>query len=96
MYGGKGGKTRNIFLLIIILLAGVVVGGFIGEQLVRLADAYPSVSFLRHFGYSHVFGLETPVMLNLSVIVLQFALTIKFSIFGVIGMIVALVIYRKL
>jgi len=92
----KGAKSNNIFLLVIIILAGIVVGGFIGEQLVRLADSVSALSFLRHLGYYHTFGLETPVALDLSVLKLQFGLTIRFSIFGVLGMIAALVIYRKL
>jgi len=56
----------------------------------------PSLSFLRYLGYYHSFGLESPLALDLSVIKLQFGLTIRFSIFGVIGMVAALLIYRKL
>jgi len=92
----KSGKAGNVFLMIIIILAGIVIGGFIGEQLVRLADAFPAVGFLRYMGYYHTFGLETPLILDLSVLKLTFGLTIRFSIFGVIGMIAGLIIYRKL
>ena len=92
----KGGKTSSMFLMVIIILAGIVVGGFIGEQLVRLADAFPAVGFLRYMGYYHSFGLESPLVLDLSVLKLTFALSIRFSIFGVLGMIAGLLIYRKL
>jgi len=92
----RNGRTKNVFLLVILILAGIVVGGLIGELLVNLANAVPALSFLKYLGYYHSFGLESPILLDLSVLKLQFGFTVQFSIFGVIGMIIALFIYRKL
>jgi len=92
----RGNSAKNGFLLVILILAGIVVGGLIGSLLVDLANAVPALSFLRYFGHAHTFGLTSPFVLNLNVLTLQLGLTIQFSIFGVIGMVVALFIYRKL
>ena len=54
--------------LILLLLAGLVIGGFIGEWL----SAYPSFSFLN---YGKTFGLTSPVVLDLNVLVLTFGFT---------------------
>ena len=89
------GGTKNTFLLIIFILAGIVVGGLLGELMIALANAVPALSFLRYLGHAYSFGLS-PVTLDLSILTLQFGFMIQFSIFGVIGMAIALLIYRKL
>ena len=42
------------------------------------------------------FGLTSPLVLDMGVLVLNFGLTIKFTIAGIIGIILAVVIYRKM
>ena len=75
--------------LILLLLAGLVIGGFIGEWL----SAYPSFSFLN---YGKTFGLTSPVVLDLNVLVLTFGFTVRFNLVGIIGIIIAFFIYRRL
>lgn len=58
--------------LILLLLAGLVIGGFIGEWL----SSYPTFSFLN---YGKTFGLTSPLILDLNVLVLTFGLTVKFN-----------------
>ena len=77
---GKGGK--NAWALFLLLLAGIVLGGFIG----MLADGVSSLNWL---SYGQTFGLDDPV-------VLTFGLTIKITIASIIGVIVAIFIYRFL
>ena len=55
--------------LILLLLAGLVIGGFIGEWL----SAYPSFSFLN---YGKTFGLTSPVVLDLNVLVVKLAVIV--------------------
>ena len=81
---GKGGK--NAWALFLLLLAGIVLGGFIG----MLADGVSSLS------YGQTFGLDDPVVLNLGLLVVTFGLTIKITIASIIGVIVAIFIYRFL
>ena len=80
---GKGGK--NAWALFLLLLAGIVLGGFIG----MLADGVSSLNWL---SYGQTFGLDDPVVLNLGLLVVTFGLTIA----SIIGVIVAIFIYRFL
>ena len=75
-------KKVNWVLLIIVLI-GFVLGGFIGS----LFDN--SI-----INYSNTFGLDTPIVLNLGFIILTFGLKIQISIASVIGVIIALLIYK--
>lgn len=82
-------ENRSIIILILVILAGVVFGGFVGEYLGQV----PYMSWLK---YGKSFGLAQPLILDLDIISIQFGLTIKFSISGIIGMIIAIFIYRKI
>lgn len=82
----RGSNGLGLFLLI---FAGIVIGGFVGEWL----GGYPSFSWL---GYGKTFGLISPVVLDLNVLVLTFGLTIKFNITSIIGIVIAFTIYRRL
>ena len=82
-------KSKNNWALFLLLLAGIVLGGFI-------AELTKSVSALSWLGFGNVFGLEQPVILNLGVIIITFALQIKITIASLIGVVLAIIIYRFL
>lgn len=82
MRGSKNGWT-----LLLLILAGVVLGGFIGS----LAAGISGLDWLN---YGQSFGLENPLVLSLGLVVLTFGLTIKITIAGIIGIILAILIYR--
>lgn len=82
-------NTKSTLALLLLLLAGVVLGGFIG-QLVQ------DVSFLSWLNFGQSFGLSSPLILDLGVLTLQFGLTIRFTIAGILGILLAFVAYRKL
>jgi hypothetical protein len=71
------------WLLIVLVLIGYIFGNLIG-------GLFPG-TFLDFGG---VFGLTSPVELNLGLIQLTFGLTFNITIAGVFGMILAFVIYR--
>nr|WP_066083479.1 DUF4321 domain-containing protein [Anaerotignum neopropionicum] len=83
------GQPRNVWVLVLFILAGVVLGGFIGSI---FADV-PALSWL---SYGNTFGLSSPLVLDIGVLTLQFALTIRFTVAGIIGISIAILIYRKL
>lgn len=85
----RGRSSQNIWILVLLMLAGVVLGGFI-------AKLVGGVSALSWLAYGNSFGLSSPLMLDLGVLTLQFGLTIRFTIAGIIGIILAFLIYRKL
>ncbi len=81
-------KDKNIWILILFILSGIVVGGLLGE----LAS---QVEFLSWLSYGQEFGLTTPLELNLNVIRLTFGLMFKINIASIIGIVLAIFIYKK-
>ena len=82
-------KSKNNWALFLLLLAGIVLGGFI-------AELTKTVSALNWLSFGNEFGLEQPVILNLGVIVVTFALKIKITIASIIGVVLAIIIYKFL
>ena len=82
-------REKNIWILLVFLLAGLVVGGLLG----KLAS---SVSWLWWLSYEQQFGLETPIVLDLSVLKLTFGLMFKINIASIIGMVLSIFIYKKI
>lgn len=54
------------------------------------------VDWLWWLSYNQVFGLENPIVLDLSVVKITFALMFKISISSIIGMVLAIFIYKKI
>ncbi len=81
-------KEKNIWILMLFILSGIVIGGLLGE----LAS---QVDFLWWLGYGESFGLTSPIELDLSVIRITFGLVFKINIASIIGMALAIFIYRK-
>lgn len=81
-------KDKNIWILLIFILSGLVIGGLLGE----LAK---SVDWLWWLSYGESFGLETPMTLDLNVIKISFALMFKINIASIIGIALGIFIYRK-
>ena len=82
----KGGNNLSLVLL---LLAGLVIGGFIGDWL----SSFDAFSFL---SYGKTFGLSSPMVLDLSVVVLTFGVIFKINMASIIGVVIAFFVYRKL
>lgn len=78
---------KNNWTLLVILLCGIVLGGFLGQLAAN-------VSFLSWLAYGNTFGLTSPVVLDLGVLVLTFGLTININIASIIGLIIGIIIYR--
>ena len=82
-------KEKNIWILLVFLLAGLVIGGLLG----KLAS---EISWLWWLSYEQQFGLESPIVLDLSVIQLTFGLMFKINVASIIGMILSIFIYKKI
>lgn len=81
-------REKNMWILILFILCGIVVGGLLGN----LAS---KIDFLWWLSYGESFGLSEPISLNLSVIQVTFGLMFKINIASIIGMVLAIFIYRK-
>ena len=69
--------------MIILVLVGFVIGRFIGT--------FFDGSFLN---YGQSFGLSSPVELNMGFIILTLGLQFHITIASVLGVVIALVVYR--
>lgn len=85
----RGSLGKNNWALFLLLLGGIVLGGFIGE----LASQTSALSWL---SYGQSFGFSSPIVLDLGILVLTFGLNIKITIASIIGVLIAIIIYRLL
>ena len=60
-------RSRNFWILLLLLLAGIVLGGFVGEMTKGIAG----LSWL-NFGQS--FGFDNPLVIDLGILVLTFGI----------------------
>lgn len=78
-------KGKNNWACFLMILAGIVIGGFIGSL-------FPN-TFLN---YGNTFGMDAPLVLDLGILVLTFGLTIRITIGSILGIIIGIIIYRLL
>lgn len=74
---------KNGWVCVLLIMAGIVIGGFIGSL-------FPST----WLNYGQSFGLTQPLVLDLGILSLTFGLSIRLTIAGIIGIALAIVIYR--
>ncbi len=82
-------REKNIWILAIFILSGLVIGGLLG----KLAS---QIDFLWWLGYGQSFGLTNPIQLDLSILKITFAVIFDINIASIIGMAIAIFIYRKI
>lgn len=86
--------NKNSWTLLLLMLAGIVIGGFLG-YLTR------DISGLSWLNYGQEFGLHSDngagaIKLDLGVMVLYFGISIKITIASILGIILSLIIYRRI
>ena len=82
-------SAKNGWSLFLLLLTGIVLGGFIGW----LAK---DVAYLSWLNYGQQFGISEPFHLNLGILKITFGLTIKITMSSIIGVVLAIIVYKKL
>ncbi|MCX4302947.1 MAG: DUF4321 domain-containing protein [Clostridia bacterium] len=81
-------KDKNVWLLMIFILSGIVIGGLLGEFA-------SNVDWLWWLSYGQEFGITTPFSLDLHVIKITFSVVFKINIASIIGIGISLWLYRK-
>jgi hypothetical protein len=88
-----GGKmTKNIWWFIIVIVAGALMGLFIGKF---IALTIPQGSIKDLFATELSAGLS-PATIDLKILELTFGCQFKFSITSIIGIIIAALIFKKI
>ena len=82
-------REKNIWILIVFILSGLVIGGLLG----KLAG---EVSWLWWLAYEQEFGLSNPLVLDLNILKLTFGLMVHINVASILGMVIAIFIYRKI
>ena len=82
-------KEKNFWILLIFLLSGIVLGGLLGE----LASRVPGLWWL---SYGRTFGLGDTVALDLSILTIKFGFSVTINIASIIGIMIAIIWYRKI
>lgn len=80
-------RNKNFWILLIMLLTGIVLGGFMGQ----LAEG---VSWLSWLNFGQSFGFDSPLIINFGILVITFGLSIKITMASIIGVALALITYR--
>lgn len=88
MSSGRYGK-KNGFALFLLILAGIVIGGFLGS----LTEGVKAMSW---FDYGFRFGMKSPLAIDLQVIFFQIQLLFDINVASLCGIALAIFIYRKL
>ncbi len=81
-------REKGTLVLIIFVLCGLVIGGLIGELT-------KDISWLSWLGYGQEFGTLTPITLDLGIVQLTLGLMFKINVSSIVGIIIAVFIYRK-
>lgn len=79
-------SRRNGWILLLLIICGVVIGGFLGEL---LGKYIPILKFGYNLGVS-------PHTYDLRVIKLTLGLTFNINMFAILGIIIAAMFYRKM
>ena len=81
-------KDKNIWILLIFILSGIVIGGLLGEIASK-------VDVLWWLNYGQEFGMSEPFTLDLSIMNISFSLMFKITVASIIGIAISIFVYRK-
>ena len=82
-------KEKNVWILLLFILSGLVIGGLLGEFA-------KDISFLSWLSYGQSFGLSNPIELDLGVVKITFGLMVNIKIASIVGLLIAIFVYRKI
>ena len=84
----KTTEKRNPYFIFFILI-GAITGSFIGEL---LGDNINALEFLKN---TYTIGMTSPMLIDLKVLAVTFGINFKINIMSIIGIILAIILYRK-
>jgi hypothetical protein len=88
-----GGGSRGLGLILLIVVAGLVVGSLLGEI---VASLLPSGIIHDILTKGPQIGLAPPATLDLRFIALTFGMLLKVNVVGILGVLLAAIALRRL
>lgn len=86
-------NNKNNWALLLMILIGIVAGGFIGY----LCRDIPYLSLLNYGQEFTIGGSDGGTLrVDMGILILNFAVTIKISVASIIGVLISILIYRRL
>jgi len=86
---------RNPWLLVVLLLAGALIGGFVGEFLSRY-PYFTWISFGGTNGYRELFGFSFTPLIDSGTLRLGFDVALRINAGSILGMIISILIFLRL
>lgn len=80
-------RTRNPWILVLLLATGAILGGFLGQYLSQ---------YLPFLKYNYPLGIKEPLFLDLGIFSMIFGFVININIAGVLGLILAILIFSRI
>ena len=81
-------SDKRFWVFLIFLFSGIILGGLLGQ----LAS---EVSYLSWLSYGNSFGLTEPLVLDLAILKLSFSIMINLNVASIIGILIAILIYKR-
>lgn len=83
-------SDKNGWALFLLILAGIVLGSFIGSLVKDVTWLDPLINF------GEPFGMKNPVTLDLGIMLLVFQLHFDITVGSILGIIAGIFVYRKI
>ncbi|HEY8804490.1 MAG TPA: DUF4321 domain-containing protein [Clostridium sp.] len=84
----KSAERKSPYFIFFILL-GAISGSFIGEL---LGDNMNALKFLKS---TYTIGMSNPMLIDLKVLSITFGINFNINIMSIIGIILAIILYRR-
>ncbi|MCL2874605.1 MAG: DUF4321 domain-containing protein [Defluviitaleaceae bacterium] len=82
-------SSKNSWVLFLCLLAGIVIGGAIGNYL-------GGISVLEWLRFGYDFGTLEPFTLNLGIIVVRLGFMLTINVASLIGIAISIFVYKRI
>jgi hypothetical protein len=84
----KSAEKRNPYFIFFILI-GAISGSLIGEL---LGDNINALKFLKN---TYTIGMSSPMLIDFKVLAVTFGINFNINIMSIIGIVLAIILYRK-
>ncbi|MBU3145583.1 DUF4321 domain-containing protein [Clostridium sp. CF012] len=84
----KSAEKRNSYFVFFILI-GAISGSLIGELLGN------NISALKFLKSTYTIGMSNPMLIDLKVVAITFGINFNINIMSIIGIVLAIILYRK-